>query len=98
MDFAAAGKLKPELDARLQFAIHDSTYDRLPMTGQGSLTVQGKRLLQSQAAVAIAGNTVNLNGSFGRPGDVVNFSVDAPALDRLGFGANGRLQAQGKLA
>jgi translocation and assembly module TamB len=37
MDFNAAGALSPELKLKLGFRIHDSTYDALPMSGQGDI-------------------------------------------------------------
>jgi len=44
MDFDAQGVLQPELQAQLQFDIHDSTYADLPMTGRGKLRLADKRL------------------------------------------------------
>jgi len=98
MDFSASGKLKPEFESQLRFAVHDSTYDRLPMSGKGFIALRGKRLLPSEAQLSVAGNVAELNGSFGEPRDSMRFRIDAPALDRLGVGATGRVQASGTLA
>ncbi|WP_019140967.1 translocation/assembly module TamB domain-containing protein [Noviherbaspirillum massiliense] len=97
MNFSAQGKLQPELSAQLQFAIRDSMYASLPMTGAGTVHLAGKRLLPSDANLSIAGNQLRLKGSFGAPGERMDFNIDAPALDRLGFGLSGLLQAQGRL-
>jgi translocation and assembly module TamB len=98
MTFSAKGNLKPELQARVQFDIQDSSYDKLPMTGGGRLELIGKRLPSSDAQLTIAGNRLAVQGGFGVPGKQLAFSVHAPALERLGFGLSGLLAADGTLA
>ncbi len=93
----ASGALAPVLTSRLQFKLGESVYDGVPMTGQGSLQVAGTRLLPSTADLSVAGNQVRLNGSFGAPGDTLRFAIDAPQLDRLGFGLQGLVSAHGEL-
>lgn len=97
MDFDAQGALQPELAAQLRFAIRDSSYAGLPMTGGGSLRLAGKRILASDAQLSVAGNRLQLAGSFGAPGERLKFSIEAPALARLGLGLSGLLQAGGEL-
>ncbi|WDD94945.1 translocation/assembly module TamB domain-containing protein [Burkholderia sp. FERM BP-3421] len=94
---AASGALEPGFTARAQFKLGDSVYDRLPLTGQGTLQMAGARILPSNVNLSIAGNQVDLQGSFGAAGDRLRFAVDAPQLDRLGFGLAGLLQANGDL-
>ncbi|KAF1029201.1 MAG: Translocation and assembly module subunit TamB [Burkholderia plantarii] len=94
---AATGALAPALSAKLQFKLGESVYDGVPMTGQGSVQLAGTRLLPSQADLSVAGNRVSLNGSFGAPGDRLRFAVDAPQLERLGFGLQGLVSAHGEL-
>lgn len=97
MDFDAAGALSPELRLKLAFAVHDSTYGELPMGGGGNISLAGTRLLPSKANLQIAGNTVDLDGSFGAASDRLNFKVDAPQLQRLGYGLSGLLRLEGQL-
>ena len=97
MDFDAQGALQPELNAQLRFGIRDSTYAGLPMTGDGKLHLAGKRILASNAQLSVAGNRLQLAGSFGASGERLKFSIDAPSLARLGFGLSGLLQANGEL-
>ncbi|WP_153075869.1 translocation/assembly module TamB domain-containing protein [Paraburkholderia bonniea] len=90
-----AGTLAPQLTAQADFKLGESVYDGLPLTGSGTVQVAGTRLLPSHAALSVAGNQVNLQGSFGARGDRLRFRVDAPQLERLGFGLTGVLAADG---
>ena len=98
MRFAASGKLKPELHASLRFDIKDSSYAGLPMQGGGTLQLAGTTVNDSDVALSVAGNQLALKGGFGAPGKQLAFSIDAPAIDRLGFGLAGVLNAKGQLA
>ncbi|WP_322030521.1 translocation/assembly module TamB domain-containing protein [Paraburkholderia sp. J76] len=91
----ASGTLAPTFTTRAEFKLGPSVYDDLPLTGQGLIQLAGSRLLPSRANLSIAGNTVDLQGSFGARGDRLRFRVDAPQLDRLGFGIAGQLAANG---
>ncbi|MCY0387449.1 translocation/assembly module TamB domain-containing protein [Robbsia sp. Bb-Pol-6] len=93
--FDATGTLAPEVRAKIGFALNDSVYDGLPMTGSGTVQLAGTRLLPSRARLSVAGNDVALDGSFGAPADRLNFTIQAPQLDRLGFGLAGELSARG---
>uniref|UniRef100_UPI00035CCA42 translocation/assembly module TamB domain-containing protein n=1 Tax=Herbaspirillum lusitanum TaxID=213312 RepID=UPI00035CCA42 len=97
MDFDTAGSLSPELQARLNFIIHDSSYDQLPMSGSGKLQLAGKRLLPSSLDMLVAGNQLQLKGAFGAPSDKLDIHIDAPQLARLGFGVAGMLKLDGQL-
>lgn len=94
---AATGVLAPVLTAKAQFKLGESVYDNLPLTGAGTVQVAGTRILPSTAKLSVAGNDVDLNGSFGAPGDRLRFRIDAPALERLGFGLAGLVKADGDL-
>ena len=98
LQFEAQGALQPQLQAGLAFAIHDSSrYAGLPMSGGGRLRVDGKRVAADDVRLAVAGNRLDIDGSFGAPGRRLQFELDAPALARLGFGLNGSLRAHGEI-
>lgn len=94
----AQGALRPELALTLRFALQDSVYADLPMSGAGTVKLAGARLLPSDANLLVAGNKIVLRGSFGAPGDRMAVNVDAPALDKLGFGLAGRMQVDGQVS
>jgi translocation and assembly module TamB len=93
----AAGLLAPTFTTRAEFKLGDSVYDGLPMTGGGTIQLAGSRILPSRASLSVAGNQVDLQGSFGGRGDRLRFHVDAPELERLGFGVAGLVDADGDL-
>ncbi|WP_175916492.1 MULTISPECIES: translocation/assembly module TamB domain-containing protein [unclassified Burkholderia] len=93
----ASGAFAPQVSTKATFKLGDSLYDGVPLTGAGVVQLVGARILPSNANLSIAGNHVDLRGSFGAPGDRLRFVVDAPELDRLGFGVQGLVQAQGEL-
>ncbi len=94
----AQGALRPAFGLALKFALQDSVYADLPMSGSGTVRLAGTRLLPSDANLLVAGNQVQLRGSFGTAGDKMAVKVDAPSLDKLGFGLAGRLQVDGQVS
>ncbi|HTH58648.1 MAG TPA: translocation/assembly module TamB domain-containing protein [Paraburkholderia sp.] len=94
---AATGTLAPTFTTKADFHLGPSVYNDLPMTGSGTVRLAGMRLLPSRANLSVAGNEVDLQGSFGASGDRLRFRIDAPQLDRLGFGLAGQVAASGDL-
>lgn len=97
-NFNASGTLAGEPRVTADFAIADSQYAGLPMTGGGKVQLAGRRLLPSTATLTMAGNHADVRGSFGGPGDRLKLIVDAPQLDRLKLGVGGRLQVDADIA
>ncbi len=89
--------LAPGFTTKAEFKLGPSVYDGLPLTGGGTIQLAGSRILPSRANLSVAGNQVDLQGSFGARGDRLRFHIDAPALERLGFGLAGMLAADGDL-
>lgn len=97
-DFSARGSLAKVLRVALDFALNESEYAGLPMTGNGKVRVEGERLMPSEASLLMAGNQVNLKGSFGARGDRLKVNIDAPQLDRLKFGVGGRARVDAEIS
>ena len=91
----AAGMLGPVFTTKAEFKLGPSVYDDLPLTGAGTIQLAGSRILPSRANLSVAGNQVDLQGSFGASSDRLRFRVDAPQLERLGFGLAGAIAADG---
>jgi translocation and assembly module TamB len=91
----ATGALSPALSTKVTLTLRDSVYDGLPLTGGGVVQLAGERLLPSRLKLSVAGNEVDLSGGFGAPGDRLAFHIDAPNVDRLGFGLAGTVHADG---
>ena len=98
MQFKAHGALRPAFRTEAAFQVRDSSYAGLPMTGGGTVRVEGRRILPSDAQLSVAGNRASLKGSFGGTSGALSVVIDAPALDRLGVGLSGRLQVDGRIA
>lgn len=96
-DVEARGSLRPSWNADIRFDLRDSRYGGRRLSGNGVLAFSAKRLLSSDAHLAIAGNRAAIRGSFGQPSDVLEFAIDAPVLDRLGFGLSGAVKLNGKI-
>lgn len=96
--FEVNGSLNPSLIAQARFDIYDSSYNNLPMRGGGTVQVGQGTVQKSDATLDVAGNKLNVKGAFGRPNDELIVAVDAPALDKLGFGLAGLLKVQGSFA
>ncbi len=97
-EFDARGTLGEPIDAAIKFAVRDSDYAGLPMTGDGNVHVRGERLLPSDAKLDVAGNKASLRGSFGGVGDRMHVEVDAPQLARLQLGVSGALTLSGDVS
>jgi len=91
----AAGVLGPTFTTKAEIKLGESVYDDLPMTGGGTIQLAGSRILPSKLTLSVAGNQVDLQGSFGAPGDRLRFRADAPQIERLGFGLAGQVAANG---
>ena len=94
----ASGTLASTFTTKAEFRLGPSVYDDLPLTGQGLVQLAGSRLLRSHVNLSVAGNSVAAQGSFGAPGDRLRFNIDAPQLDKLGFGVTGQMAANGDLS
>ncbi|RKP56688.1 translocation/assembly module TamB domain-containing protein [Pararobbsia silviterrae] len=94
---SADGTLAAPTTVKATFTLRDAVYAGLPMTGAGTVALAGMRLLPSHIELSVAGNDASLKGGFGGAGDHLLVHVDAPALERLGFGVAGFVKADADL-
>lgn len=96
--FNLAGRLAPAPAARLSFAIADSHFRRLPLSGQGNLRMAENRLWDSVATLRLGANQLDLRGAFGAAGDRVTLRLQARQLDVIHGALSGQVEASGTLA
>ncbi|CAG9179214.1 translocation/assembly module TamB domain-containing protein [Cupriavidus pampae] len=93
----STGSVPDRLRVAVDFGLRESEYAGLPMTGNGKVRFEGERLLPSEASLSMAGNQVDLRGSFGARGDRLKVAIDAPQLERLKFGVAGRAKVDAEV-
>lgn len=100
-DLSASGALKPQALADISFVIKDSTLltrdGSRPLSGKGDLQLSAERLAHADVTLDLAGNRLAAQGAFGKLGDRLALTLDAPQLDALGYGFGGQLTAQATL-
>jgi translocation and assembly module TamB len=92
------GRLQPELFLRTRFELPDGELEGRPLRGRGRLSYERGSLRDAEVDLNLADNLIWLGGNYGRPGDKLVWSVNAPALGRLGLGFSGRLSSRGTLS
>lgn len=96
--FSASGRLAPATEARVNFAIADSHFRSLPLSGQGHLRLAARRLWDSDAALRLGANRLALRGAFGAPGDRLSLRLRAEQLGVIHGALSGRVEASATLA
>jgi len=91
--FNASGQLSPELSGKFDYRIQKGTLGKSAVTGSGQLAFSGLEQLKGEAELAIGSNRLALHGDTGKSGDGYQLTIDAPALEHLGFGLSGDLHA-----
>ena len=95
---AASGSLAPRLIMAATLSLPAGQLGNSPVKGQAQLNIDWPRMRKVHADLDLAGNRLALAGAWGGPHDRLRWNVDAPRLDRLGFGLAGRLRSSGQLA
>jgi translocation and assembly module TamB len=91
----ARGTLEPAPWVDAGFSLADSRFDGKPLAGEGRIALRPDRLERCDVRLDLAGNRLQAGGSFGRAGDRLELSIDAPRLANLGHGLGGTVKAQG---
>ncbi|MDB5748714.1 MAG: hypothetical protein JWP72_3562 [Massilia sp.] len=93
----AAGVMAPAWRVTTDFALRPSRLFDQPLSGKGKLSADAKHVTGVDAALALGQNTVKLNGSFGAPGERLNWRVDGRQLATLRSDLYGAVNASGVL-
>lgn len=92
--FNVTGQLSPQLSGTLDYRVQKSKLGKSAVTGSGQLGFNGLEQLKGKAELAVGSNRLLLQGDTGKPDDVYQLTINAPALEQLGFGLSGDMNAR----
>ena len=95
-DLTARGTLA-QRQARLALQLAPSIWRGHTFTGHARLALDGQRLWDVDAALALGANQLQAKGAFGRPDDALEWTLTAPQLAQIDDTLQGSAQAQGQL-
>lgn len=95
----ATGRLQPKPLLQLAFAFGDSRLAGQPLTGTGTVDLAWPTVPRADIRLANGPNRLRLTGSFGRPGDRLQGTLQAPQLAPYGLegGVDGEFEIGGSL-
>ena len=97
-DFAVNGRAGAELRGSLDVKLQDSTLSNAPLWGTARLTADQRHIGNADVDLHLGPNVLAAKGSFGAPGDVLDWRLDAGTLAVLGPGYGGAIKGSGTLA
>ena len=96
-DIKLNGVLTEEkFSGKMQFG--NSVLSGAVLSGNADVLYEKQHLARAAADIRLGRNRVKTDGSFGKAGDRLNLDINAPELDKFGFGLGGALTAKGFLA
>ncbi len=98
IDFDVSGALKPDWKADLVFNSGPSSLFNQPISGYGKVSVRGKEITDAAIKLALGANTFTASGRLGRNSGQLNWRLNAPSLDVIGYGFKGSLSGSGTLS
>ena len=96
-DINVAGELANNIfSGKMQFG--PSVLSGVPLRGSADVVYEQAHLSRAVADILLGRNSIKTNGSFGKAGDRLNLDINAPDLERFGFGLSGLIVAKGYVA
>lgn len=96
-DIKLNGVLAEEkFNGKMQFG--NSVLSGAVLSGNADVLYEKQHLARAAADIRLGRNRVKTDGSFGKARDRLNLDINAPELDKFGFGLGGALTAKGFLA
>ena len=96
-DIKLNGVLAEEkFSGKMQFG--NSVLSGAVLSGNADVLYEKQHLARAAADIRLGRNRVKTDGSFGKAGDRLNLDINAPELDKFGFGLGGALTTKGFLA
>lgn len=81
---------------KMQFG--QSMLSGVALRGSADVMYEKEHLSRAVADILLGRNSIKTNGSFGKAGDRLNLDINAPELDKFGFGLSGLVTAKGYVA
>jgi translocation and assembly module TamB len=97
-DLKLSGILEPAWRADVALLLANSLYRGVRLAGEASGTVTANSAENVKVALTAGANTLRVNGSFGRPRDMLEFALDAKRLSELDPRVAGAMSANGRIA
>lgn len=92
------GALQPQASATMDLLMDNSHIAQQMAMGKGHVVYDETGHFSGEVAFKIGDNRLDLNGHYGKPGDVLHLDILAPALSQLGTGYRGGLQLHASFA
>lgn len=93
-----AGELEPQVRGKLDFAMDDSRFAGQSVGGAGRVEFAGMDRGKVDVEFRAGDNRLSARGGFGAATDRLQFELAAPALEQLGRGFGGALNARATLS
>lgn len=93
----ASGALNPNWSAKVRARVNDSSLRGAPLSGSIAMDASPEGIRDADIALRLGGNQVAAHGAFGRPGDRLDWRLDAGDLAVVEPDLGGRLKASGTL-
>lgn len=95
---ALSGELEPQASGTVNFMMSGSRFSGQPVSGSGRIEFVGMSRGKGEAEFRLGDNRLSAKGGLGAASDRLQLELAAPALEQLGPGFGGTLNAQASLA
>lgn len=92
------GKLLPEAMLNIQFATHDSLWQKQVLVSTGKLLIEANNISNIDLQAAIANNSIKAQGSLGKQDSKLEWTAELADLTKFGADYSGIVNAKGSLA
>ncbi|HUQ25484.1 MAG TPA: translocation/assembly module TamB domain-containing protein [Burkholderiales bacterium] len=93
-----AGRLEGERDVNARWAIAQSTLNGLPLESRGHASLSKRGVSRAEIESKLGATRASAHGAFGRPGDELVWTLNAPRLAELDPRLEGKVRASGVLS
>lgn len=88
-----SGQLFPHISGIVHYTVQKSRLAKSAVTGSGQISFNGLEQLQGKAELSVGSNHFLLQGNTDKSHNTYQLTINAPALEHLGFGLAGDLHA-----